>query len=243
MTHLFDVDIAGEYSVDVAIIVQHLAFWINKNMADNRNFNDGSYWTFTSTRALTELFPYWTENQIRRIIKTMIGKAIIKTGNYNQQKYDRTTWYAFTNAFLQKHKSIFTNAQMEVDERPNGSEQKHEPIPDKSTDVSTDKSTDNVYEEVVGYYNSICSSLPKATKLSDTRKRAIKSLLKEFSVDEVKSAFDKVEGSPFLVGKTTSWKANFDWLINKKNILKVIEGAYDNTPQSSKENEYKGAIF
>lgn len=47
--------------------------------------------------------------------------------------------------------------------------------------------------------------------------------------------FTKAEQSDFLKGNNKSnWKANFDWLLNQKNMIKVLEGNYDNN--ASKKN-------
>ena len=53
-------------------------------------------------------------------------------------------------------------------------------------------------------------------------------MVKEFGAEGVMEALAKVESCPHLVGKNDrGWKADFDWLINKNNLLKVIEGRYD----------------
>ena len=80
-------------------------------------------------------------------------------------------------------------------------------------------------------YNDTCVSLPSVTKLTDARKRAIKSRLNNYTKDELKEAFAKAEASDFLKGNTESprkWNANFDWLIKESNIVKVLEGNFDN---------------
>lgn len=97
---------------------------------------------------------------------------------------------------------------------------------DKQEDEYKKNSTIN-YRELVDFYHKTCPSLPKVVKLSDTRKGYINALLKEFSIDEVKSAFEKVESCPHLIGKNDrGWKADFEWLIKKGNLLKVLEGRY-----------------
>ncbi len=93
------------------------------------------------------------------------------------------------------------------------------------------------YQSIVDYYNNACPSLPRVVKVSDKRKGAIRSLLKDFTIDEVKSGFDKVEASSFLVGSDGGWKANFDWLINKNNLLKVVEGNYDSRKKHKGSSE------
>lgn len=88
------------------------------------------------------------------------------------------------------------------------------------------------YQQIVDAYNETCVSLPHVTKLTDKRKRAIKSALSDFSIDEIKDCFSRAERSDFLTGKSKDWKAGFDWLINKANIVKVLEGNYDNSKKT-----------
>ena len=102
MNHSFDVIVAKEYGLIEAILLSNLEYWIAKNIANQKNFHDGYYWTFNSTRAFTELFPYLSQRQIQKALKHLKELEIIQTGNYNKSAYDRTLWYAFT----QKGQSI-----------------------------------------------------------------------------------------------------------------------------------------
>lgn len=97
MTHCFDVDIATEYGVTEAILLNRLWFWIEKNRTEERNFFDGRYWTFNSRKALEELFPYLTERKIRNALNHLVEEDILITGRYNKLPFDRTIWYAFTD--------------------------------------------------------------------------------------------------------------------------------------------------
>lgn len=232
MTHQFDAGIAEIYGVEIAIMVQNFAFWIAKNKANNRNFYEGKTWTYNTIKAFNELFPYWSESQIRRILKKMEAEGILLTGNFNEVKYDRTIWYTFTNTFYEKHKYILQNRQMEVTKPSNGSDETVTPIPDKLPVILPDslsslKNKPN-YQSFLDLYNKVCPSLPKATRLTDKRRGSLNALINEFGEEGVKKAFEKVESCPHLVGKNDrGWKADFDWLINKNNLLKVIEGRYD----------------
>ena len=91
------------------------------------------------------------------------------------------------------------------------------------------------YQQVADLYNNICTSLPRIQKLQDKRKKAIKKLLAEYSIEEVKKVFEMAEESLFLKGKIKfndgqhqNWNATFDWLINLNNFIKVLEGNYKN---------------
>ena len=84
------------------------------------------------------------------------------------------------------------------------------------------------FQSFLDHYNTSCPSLPKATRLTDKRRGHLNALVNEFGEEGIREAFDKVESCPHLVGKNErGWKADFDWLINKNNLLKVIEGRYD----------------
>lgn len=124
MEYSFDIEEAQKYGVDEAIMLKNFKFWIMKNKANNKNLNDNRTWTFNSHKAFCELFPFWTEKQIRRILKSLIDKKVLITGNYNKIGYDRTLWYAFMD------ESILPNGQIERNKKDNGSVKKGEPIPD-----------------------------------------------------------------------------------------------------------------
>lgn len=113
--YMFDVDIATVYGVDNAVMIWNLNHWIDHNAANEKNFYNGRYWTFNSIEAFTKLFPFWSKGQIRRILKSLEESGVIMTGNFNADRRDRSTWYAFTDSFQQMHLSKSTNANVETD--------------------------------------------------------------------------------------------------------------------------------
>ena len=40
MQHYFDIDIATEYGINAAIILENMRFWLAKNEANEANFHD-----------------------------------------------------------------------------------------------------------------------------------------------------------------------------------------------------------
>ena len=65
-------------------------------------------------------------------------------------------------------------------------------------------------------------------KINEKRKKSIKTLLKEYTVEEIFQAMDKIYVSKFLQGDNkNNWQITFDWFINKANLLKTLEGNYD----------------
>lgn len=83
------------------------------------------------------------------------------------------------------------------------------------------------YQLIADMYNDTCVSFPKLTKLSDSRKKAIKARLIVYTVDDFKKMFEMAELSDFLKGKNErNWSATFDWLIKDSNMAKVLDGNY-----------------
>lgn len=97
MQHSFNIEIAKKYGILEAILLQHIYNSIKDNKANNEYFYDGKYWTYNSRKAFSELFPYASEKQIRRVLERLVNFNILMTGNFNKQWSDRTLWYTFTD--------------------------------------------------------------------------------------------------------------------------------------------------
>lgn len=84
------------------------------------------------------------------------------------------------------------------------------------------------YKEIVNLFNEICGKkLPQITVVSANRKKAIRSLLKTFSQEQIFEAFKAVKDSDFLTGENSrKWKATFDWIIKEQNMAKILDGNY-----------------
>lgn len=84
------------------------------------------------------------------------------------------------------------------------------------------------YQQVIDAYNQNCGKLPKATKLTDKRRRAIRTCMAQgFTAEEICGAFAKAAETPFLTGQNErGWRANFDFIIKPDNMQKILEGAY-----------------
>lgn len=115
--HSFEPDVASEVGVNAAVIYQNIVFWCEKNAANDRHIHDGLAWTYNSTRAFAEMFPYLTGDQVRRAIERLVEKGYIAIGNFNETAYDRTRWFCDLR-------------QVHLASVPNGSGENAEPIPD-----------------------------------------------------------------------------------------------------------------
>lgn len=140
MLHMFDPEVAEQYGVDGAILIQNLRFWLHHNQTNGKHHYEGRYWTYNSHKAFAEQFPYWTTKQVRRIIDNLLKAGAIMVGNFNHATWDRTQWYSLREDLLIPLKS--DDAQtgtMHLPKWANGSAQtgKWSYI----TDVNTDKCT------------------------------------------------------------------------------------------------------
>jgi len=135
MVYHFDIEHAKKYGVDEAIMLQNFIFWIRKNKASGRHFHDNHYWTFNSKNAFAELFPFWTEAQIKRILNSLKDQGVIVLGNYNKIPYDRTNWYALADESLLEMDGI-AKPTVDSDERDG----QNEPMGRSNLTVRTDGS-------------------------------------------------------------------------------------------------------
>lgn len=185
MKHLFDVDIAKQYGVNAAVLLENIGYWIKQNEANEVNFYDGQYWTFNSRRAYREMFPYMSERQIATAFEKLIADGLIVTGNYNNVAYDRTLWYALT----QKGKCILHFDIMDNVILSNGLCQNVEPIPNINTNINTDINT-NIYSAVIEYLNGKAGTSYRAS--AQATKRHINARIADgFTLDDFKTVIDK----------------------------------------------------
>lgn len=95
------------------------------------------------------------------------------------------------------------------------------------------------YRHIMTDFHDTCTDLPTIRAMSEARKRKIRSLLNEFGklkiwpdvtiYDRLHRLFQMAQESDFLSGRNGRWNGcSFDWLINKTNALKVLEGTYAN---------------
>lgn len=117
MTHCFDSEHAVKYGLEEAIFIYHFRYWILNNRANKRNFHEGRTWTYNSISAFIETFPYLSYKQVRRVLDSLKKQNVMVTGNFSDNKYDQTLWYAFSD------ESIFLPRQNDVPKRADGSDE------------------------------------------------------------------------------------------------------------------------
>jgi len=119
-------------------------------------------------------------------------------------------------------------------------------LADTDTDTDTDKELlskqqksfdPSTYKKFIEIYHSSATSLLPLLKLTEPRKKLIRTRWKEHHDTDFWKAFwtEMVEGSDFLTGrqngnneKHINWKPNMDWCLKESNFIKIVEGNYVN---------------
>ena len=121
--------VALRYGLEEAIFLDSLMYWYKENRANQRNYQDGRWWTFNSVKAFQELFPWWSVRQIRRIIDSCKEQGAILAGSFNNDHRDRTAWYTPGDELLtlygmtENDNCICQDRQMQLSERAGESAQ------------------------------------------------------------------------------------------------------------------------
>lgn len=115
-------------------------------------------------------------------------------------------------------------------------------FPDVSRETpNTETSSEIVKAEItpnafVEFFNEFAKKygLRTVREISETRRKKIKKILTDYSPETIKEVFQNIRDSDFLRG-SKGWKLTFDFLIEKSNFIKILEGAYSGKKTSSIE--------
>lgn len=101
-------------------------------------------------------------------------------------------------------------------------------ISSSNEDVSS--GDDLTVEDVISAWNDLAEEcgLSKVTKVTETRRRHIKARIAEYDTEDWSKAMGAIYRSKFLRGENDrGWKADFDFLLQPKSFIKLVEGSYD----------------
>lgn len=97
-----------DFNLDTAVFLDTIAYWLKKNAANklSHNFQDGRYWTYITEKGLGTMFPGWSRETIRRVIRNCVSNGLLLKGNFNRKGYDRTSWYSLTDKALEYYPKL-----------------------------------------------------------------------------------------------------------------------------------------
>jgi len=168
-----------------------------------------------------------SKNTVLKALKELIEKGYIKKTE-NIVNRVRFCIYQVNRPLVQKLK------QGSAETEPGESSEIATPpsIETEPNNIYTNNNTliNNVtIQDVIDLYNTICISLPKVTTITENRKRKILSILRTYSLEDVKTVFINAEKSSFIKGENDQgWTAYFDWIMKEDNFVRLLEGTYAN---------------
>lgn len=218
----------------------HLLFCANIEDRDFRNVRIKRGECATSFNSLGEALGLSIQS-----IRTSLAH-LESTGEITRKKYSKFQVISIVNydSYQSKPTDKSTGNQQATNNQLTGNQQqlKNKKNIRMEEDIVPKGTCQNINQTVVDLFNSICVSLPKVQKLTDTRRKAIAARLSENdnSIEELKAVFEAAERSDFLSGRSGAWSCcSFDWIMKKSNFIKINEGNYENA-RNSKVTQLNG---
>lgn len=222
--------LAKEIGLNEAIILQQIHYWL-KNPKAGVVINDEK-WVYNSVTQWNEQFPFWSANTIRRALNNLREKGYLIAEKLSPDTRDNTLYYRidYSKTNEQMHLPKMGKPDTQNEQIPNNTETTTE-----TTHHTADKSAAAAIpaKAIHDLYNEICTRLPTSRGLSPKRRDQIQARWKEDterqSLDWWRAFFEYVNQSDFLANGLGSWKgANLEWITNANNMVKIIEGQYEN---------------
>jgi uncharacterized protein YdaU (DUF1376 family) len=123
-----------------------------------------------------------------------------------------------------------SNGRASLKDSNSQSQGSNEPIASTNVDVSAGADPPLTKREVIEAWQSrmVPLGFPAIRKMTGQRDRQLKARLKDSTLDEWLQAMAALERSKFCQGENDrGWWADFDFLLQPKSFVKLLEGAYD----------------
>lgn len=106
--------LAKEIGLNEAIMLQQMHYWLLKSSNEFK----GAKWFYKTLEEWQTEFPFWSVMTIRRTLGSLEKQKIIKIGNFNKKKFDKTKWY--TIDYQRVNRRCVQNEQTMCSDRTDG---------------------------------------------------------------------------------------------------------------------------
>lgn len=130
--------LAKEVGLNESIMLQQMHYWLLKS---THEFNQ-EYWFYKTLEEWQLEFPFWSTMTIRRILGNLEKNKLVKVGNFNKKKFDKTKWY--TIDYQRVNRRCVQNEQTMCSNRTDGCVQFEQTYTREYTETTTEN---NVTEE------------------------------------------------------------------------------------------------
>lgn len=237
MTQGFNIKLATDYSIEEAVIIDVLFWWILKNACNDDMIKDGNVWCYCSTKGFERYIPYMGWQKIRRILKKVEEDEILVTGNYNKRPTDQTLWYAFSekgmevlegygydfskmkNGIFKNEKSNINNINLINNNKYNKKEEKERLSNDNQKKV--DDGFD-LFWETYNYKRDKKTAQMRWSKLKDAERKAAIAAIPDYKRDCQEHNRDMRYPSVYLNKRT--WEDEFPGQTDEENTDEMPAG-------------------
>jgi hypothetical protein len=145
-----DTDLATCFSVNEAIVIQQVHYWLEINKETGKNYINDRYWTYNSIENWqSQNFPFWSIDTVKRVFSKLENKGILLTDVLNEMKRDRTKWYsldyekldelmeAYADQKVKSHNALVQSAPMPLGQNaPMDQGNLPQPLPEINTEIT-----------------------------------------------------------------------------------------------------------
>jgi len=173
-----------------------------------------------------------TEQQIRTSLKRLEDLAIISinvTNRYSVYTIENYSIYQDTN---EANNQQITNKQPTDNQQTTTKQEcNNETIEELNKNIVGNKLPTCPHQEILNIYSEKLAVLPQVKIWSDKRKALLKARWNEDpkrqNLEWWNKYFSYISKNSFLTGGTGKWQADIEWILNSSNMIKIIEGTYD----------------
>lgn len=94
--HHFCVDIAQRLGIPAALLFDYVGYWVLRNDEAGQNIRNGVAWQHTTPMALTVIYPYLSEGQIKNALRALQDAGLIVNGGPVNTTKGRFNAYTLT---------------------------------------------------------------------------------------------------------------------------------------------------
>lgn len=85
-----------KYGVNAAVLTAFLWDCVEQKSTESPQLHEGKVWVRCSVQMMTGFFPFLSYDEIRYALKRLVKGRVLTKGRFNESRFDRTNWYAFT---------------------------------------------------------------------------------------------------------------------------------------------------
>lgn len=113
-TLLINPELATKIGLNLAIVLQQIAYWVEYNQEKGVNLHNDCHWVYQSFENWQKQLSFFSERTLKDIFLALEKMGLILKNNFNENKFNKTNWYTIN----QNHELFINNQFMKNPEFP-----------------------------------------------------------------------------------------------------------------------------